>query len=559
MVNDSTKNTSYFFLLDKKGIVCGLSDGTDETFGLCNGVSWKELWPTETLSDGVTFTFEQEDILWQAEIKEIKDEPGQIIKYLATYKYATEAKKKWNENQISRLEQKVQFYEAIISNSNDEIFVTDGHGKVILANPASENNYGVSASNMVGKSVWELEERGAFFPAVTPLVMKEKKKITINQETATGNKLMVTATPVFDNNGAIDIIICNSRDVTSLEDMRKSYQDMKNKVQHNNSSKANRVKEAENNRLIYSENSSLAELMKMLQRIAKTESTVLLEGNTGTGKDLFAKKIHDLSNRKEKNFLKVNCAALPQELIESELFGYKSGAFTGASYKGKVGQFTLANQGTIFLDEIAEIPMTLQPKLLQVIEEQKFTPIGSKSVENVDVRIIAATNRDLKEMVKNNTFRGDLYYRLCVLSVIIPSLEDRKEDIPLLLDYYLNMFCKKHNRRTEISQNAIRYLVAYDWPGNVRELKHLIEQLIVTANSNQIKLEHLPPHITSMSNTIDMIKKFPGDQTLQAYIETIESELIVNSYQKLKSSYKVARELGISQSSAIRKIRKYVK
>jgi PAS domain S-box-containing protein len=547
----SPERNCFHFLLDNNGVVSAVTSDSNHNFDIKPGAKWSEIWPGKTLEDNLYFTFERSTVPWQCRINSLLNAKKENIGYLATCHEII------NDKTDHGLKQKIHFYETIINNSNDEIFITDGKGMIIFANPASEVNYGLNVTEMIGKSVWELEERGIYFPAITPIVLKEKRKITINQETATGKKLIVTATPVFDNKGAINIVICNTRDVTSLEDMKKSYHDMKNKV-HKKERRGKFRNNTESNQLVYTESSPLAELMNILGKVAKTESTVLLQGETGTGKDLFARIIHDSSNRSDKDFLKVNCAALPQELIESELFGYRSGAFTGASSKGKIGQFSLADQGTIFLDEIAEIPIALQPKLLQVIEEQKFIPVGSKTVEEVNVRIIAATNRNLNEMMQKKQFRDDLFYRLCVFSINIPPLKDRIDDIPLLVDHYLKFFNQKHNCSLSISDQAMRCLVAYDWPGNVRELKHLVERLTVTMTSELIKPEHLPDHIISTFNAKEVPSATDHQQSLPSQIEKTEREIILQSYNRLKSSYKVARELGISQSSAVRKIRRYI-
>lgn len=445
---------------------------------------------------------------------------------------------------------KLEFYEKILLNSCDEVYVTDGQGFTIFANPVSEKNYGVSVEDLIGRSVWELEQRGIYFPAVTPLVLKSKKRITIDQETATGKKLMITATPIFNQEGKIEMVICNSRDMTALEDMKRNYDDIKKKAFAKSSSETSGHKE-ESERLVYAADSPLAAVMSTAEKIARTDSTVLLLGESGTGKDLLARGMHHLNYRRDKQFLKVNCAALPRELLESELFGYKPGAFTGASSTGKTGLFALASGGTIFLDEITELPPTLQPKLLQVIEERKFTPIGSAREEKVDVRIIAASNRDLSEMIREGTFRRDLYYRLCVMSVNLTPLRDRKIDIPLLIEHFLTANQEKTDRRVEFSPEALDYLLAYSWPGNVRELKHLIEYLNVVVTGNIILPEHMPAHIVEE-------KAMAVGETLAERLAAYERQIVKKSYQALGSSYRVAENLGISQSSAIRKIRKYI-
>jgi len=454
------------------------------------------------------------------------------------------------QEELSSLRQKVEFYEKILNHSCDEIYVTDSKGITIFANPTSESHYGVPVDRLIGKSIWELEQRGIYFPAVTPMVLQKKKRITIDQETATGKILMITATPVFDDKGRIEMVICNSRDVTALEDMKRNYDEIKRKVL--SIIPSNSAVRQGSGKPVIAAGSPMSDVVRTAERIAVTDSTVLLLGESGTGKDLLARYMHQLNHRRGSQFLKVNCAALPQELIESELFGYKPGAFTGASPKGKTGLFALANGGTIFLDEIAELPLTLQPKLLQVIEEQEFTPIGSDKVEKVDVRIIASTNRDLAAMIEEGRFREDLYYRLCVITVGIPPLRKRKEDIPRLIEHYLEIYADRFKRRIEINPEARVLLMAYDWPGNVRELKHLMEHLFVIVPEQVVGPEQLPPHI-------NVSRGKRGGKTLPEMLDTAERELILESYRQWGSSYKVACHLGISQSSAARKIRKHLK
>ncbi|MDW7739746.1 MAG: sigma 54-interacting transcriptional regulator [Bacillota bacterium] len=556
MKRKEQKNSFYAVLFNQEGYVCGVQKSGNADYSITIGDSWSKIWPGELMQDGNSFLSKGQKITYLVRVSEIRHAQELPFIYLAILQDKEQIGEPQVNESIKDLKKKINFYETIINGSCDEVFITDGKGIIIFANPVSESHYGIPVSEMIGKSVWELEERGIYYPAVTPMVLREKKKITIDQETGIGKKLMLTATPIFNNKNEIEMVICNSRDVTALEDMKKSYHDIKQKV-HNKQTGLCMKKsaEVESSQLVYAGDSPIAELLQMTRRIAQTESVVLLQGETGTGKDLFARQVHDLSSRRNKQFLKINCAALPQELIESELFGYKSGAFTGASPKGKIGRFSLADRGTIFLDEIGEVPLSLQPKLLQVIEEQKFTPIGSSAVEEVNVRIIASTNRDLKRMIGEGAFREDLYYRLCVLSIEIPPLRERKTDIPTLLNHYLGIFSEKHSRKIKLTTDAINVLVNYNWPGNVRELKHLTELLTVTVTTREIKIEHLPPHITQHSKKLF----FPLENSrLETTLEAVERELVTNSYKKHGSSYKVASSLGISQSSAIRKIRKYL-
>jgi PAS domain S-box-containing protein len=558
-VMENSNETEFVILLDQCGQLNGMTNHIDNQSEQDINQLWQEVLPAISLQDGFMIEHKNKSRSWMIEIKEVHND-GQSLYFMAIFNALNDSGKRFKSNRVAKLESKLAFYEKIINNSCDEIFVTDGNGKIVFANPVSEHHHGIPLSEMVGKSVGELEERGIYYPAITPMVLKEKKKITIDQETVAGKKLVITATPVFGKDNNIEMVICNSRDVTALEDTKRSYHDIK-KIVHQKLSidKNGFVEEDPTEQLIFAQNSPFAELMQTSDRIAKTESVVLLQGETGTGKDLIARHIHSLSRRREKQYVKINCAALPQELLESELFGYKRGAFTGASPKGKIGQFSLADGGTILLDEIGEMPLSLQPKLLQVLEEQKFTPIGSHLVEKVNVRIIASTNKDLRAMIEKGRFREDLYYRICVLPITLPPLRERKDDIPLLIDHYLGLFNTKHQRKLKLSPKARACLINYDWPGNVRELKHLTELLSVTVISSIITPDLLPQHITSFTG-IENATWPSGSQKqmLNKTLEVIERDLVIKSYRDLKSSYKVADHLGISQSSAIRKIRKYM-
>ncbi len=535
-------------LFDEKGKVLLYHKALKGILPIDHGVGWNTMLPGTPFRNNAFASFCHSQEIWHVDLSEISDPAGNY--YLALVEKYSPGNRK-TDLEIDRMRQEIAFYQAIMNNACDEVYVTDGQGITIYANPVSEKNYGVPVDELIGKSVWELEERGIYHPAVTPLVLKEKKSITIEQETALGKRLMITASPVFSPEGEIKMVICNSRDITALDDMKNSYRQIKAIVSGTREKRQPRVSRGKGEYPVFSAESPMVDILNMAQKIARTDSTVLLLGDSGTGKDLVAKYIHRLSERKEKPYLKVNCAALPRELLESELFGYKPGAFTGASPRGKAGLFTLADGGTIFLDEIAEIPGDLQPKLLQVIEEQTFTPIGSNEVKHIDVHIIAATNRDLREMIYKGTFREDLYYRLHVLSINIPPLNERREDIPILINHFLTQYARKYKRSLQLSSEALEVLSSYAWPGNIRELKHTMEHLIVMSSSDTVTIQQLPAHIISHAA--------PPGQTLAEILAAVEQDLIIKSYRELGSSYKVAHALGISQSSANRKIRKYLR
>ncbi|MBT4285863.1 MAG: sigma 54-interacting transcriptional regulator [Deltaproteobacteria bacterium] len=307
---------------------------------------------------------------------------------------------------------------------------------------------------------------------------------------------------------------------------------------------------------IIAHNQSMLELIEFAEQIAIVDSTVLIQGKSGTGKGVFAKFIHNQSRRKTAPFLAINCAAIPENLLESELFGYTAGTFTGAEKKGKTGLIELANGGTLFLDEIGELSPKLQAKFLHVIENKEFMPVGGRKIKKANVRIIAATNRNLAEMIKVNAFREDLFYRLNVIGLHIPPLCERPEDIPSLAYSFLRKFDQKYEASHEISQECLDVLVNYPWKGNVRELENLMERFSITIKESVINVHDLPLKFLGQ-NKINL-KNPNSENTALAFLkEQLEKEVIIAAYQKLGSSRKVASSLKISQSSASRLIRKY--
>jgi len=446
--------------------------------------------------------------------------------------------------------------EAIFNSSYDEIYVTDGEGKTLKVNKACERFYGLKAEDIVGKNVSELEKQGLFSPAITPLVLKEKKRITSVQTTKSGQKLVVTANPVFDENGNIIRVVINSRDITELNNLRQRLEDteklMETYQQEITKLRKERLQSAE---IVY-QSTAMKHVVELVEKVAGVDSTVLIQGESGVGKGVIASKIHKLSKRKDGPFITINCGAIPDNLLESELFGYEGGAFTGAKKEGKKGLIELANGGTIFFDEISELPLNLQVKLLYVIQEKKLIRVGSSSYINVDIRIIAATNRDLQQLVKEKKFREDLFYRLNVVPIIIPPLKHRKEDIPILLDYYLKFFSEKYGLQKKLTPDAIEILCSYNWPGNVRELENLIERLIVTIEAFEILPVHLPEYIfhhDKDAENVFVLEICP----LKKATEEVERQLIKKAFARYKNTYRMAEILGVNQSTVVRKMHQY--
>jgi TyrR family helix-turn-helix protein len=298
-------------------------------------------------------------------------------------------------------------------------------------------------------------------------------------------------------------------------------------------------------------------LIDMVIRLATVGSTVLITGESGTGKELIAETIHSNSARKDKPLIKVNCGAIPENLLESELFGYEGGAFTGAKKEGKPGVIELAAGGTLFLDEIGEIPFNLQVKLLRFLQSKEFTRVGGESSITVDVRIVTATNRHLLEMVQQKQFREDLYYRLNVVPVQVPALRERKEDIPALVAHFLQVFNRKYNMNKKISPGVVDNLMRYDWPGNVRELENLIERMVVITIKDIITTADLPSHLCDSTDLNSPYVMVSGIVPLREAVESVEKQLLEKAYAKYKTTRQMAKELKVDASTVVRKAAKY--
>lgn len=429
----------------------------------------------------------------------------------------------------------------------DEIFVTDEKGIVVRVNSTCERHYQLSAEQLVGKHVKELQREGIFYPSATLEVIEKKKPIELVQTTKSGGYLHVRTRPVFDEQGNLRRVISYSRDLTELYQLRKKIEEMDDQLK----TYKKELRETYEHEGLILKSVAMQTIVETIKKVATVDSTVLVLGETGVGKSRFVRHLHEVSHRKNEMFCEINCAALPTNLIESELFGYAGGSFTGANREGKKGILELAHKGTLFLDEIGEMPLEIQAKLLQVLQEKTFRPVGGREVKKVDVRIVAATNRDLAEMVKQGTFRKDLYYRLNVIPIHIPPLRERVEDILPLVYHYLQHFNQKYGRSVKISPSALQMFVEYPWEGNNREIENVIERIVITAE-DLVTIEDLP--LSMQKSTIEQ-----SGQSLYEILEEVERNIILKAYQTYGSSYKVAEALKISQSAAMRKIKKFLK
>lgn len=453
-------------------------------------------------------------------------------------------------NDIKELNDKLNI---IISNSSDGIFVTDGNGRILTINQTSKNFIGVEdESYILGKSVDILEEEGFISSSAIKQAIKKKEKVTIFQTTRTGEKIIVTANPVFNDEGEITKVISNSRSITEILALKEQFMKEKELAEFYKRELEQRKHIEE----IVAESSVMRAIINKAAKVADYDTTVLLLGESGVGKNQIANLIHKLSSRSKYPFVQINCSAIPFNLMESELFGYEGGAFSGAKKEGDIGKLELANNGTLFLDEIAELPLQQQAKLLHVINEKTFMRVGGKEKIQVNLRIISATNKDIEGLVNKGEFREDLYYRLNVIRIKIPSLRERKEDILILIKYYLDFFNKKYGENKSFSTQVLKLLENYEWPGNIRELKNVIEQMIILSENTTIVENDIPENISR--NKSMLYKDIDNIRSLKALIEDTEKDVITTLYNKFRSSYKIADILNISQTTAMRKISKYI-
>lgn len=453
--------------------------------------------------------------------------------------------------ELSSVKELFKELEAIISSSYDGMFIADGNGVVLRVNDAYERITGIKASEVVSKNMKNLVEEGYFDESVTLLVIERRKTITINQTVKKDRKILVTGNPIFDEQGKLFRVVTNVRDITELTNLQSQLIKTKEKtLKYKTELSHLRAQHIEDKETI-SRSAEMERVIELAMKIADVDSTVLISGESGTGKELIAKLIHKQGKGISKPFIKINCAAIPEQLLESELFGYEGGAFTGARKEGKPGLFELSHNGTLFLDEVGDLPLLLQVKLLRAIQEKEIIRVGGTKAITINARIIAATHRDLNIMVKQGTFRKDLYYRLMVVPIYLPPLRNRKEDIPLLIMHFIEKFNHHFGYNKKIMPQVIDKLVSYSWPGNVRELENVIERMMVTAPSEEITANLLPATIWHKAFLPKRGTK------LKEAVEQTEAYLLSEGYKEYGSWQKVADSLGIDRTTVFRKVIKY--
>ncbi|OPY88562.1 MAG: Alginate biosynthesis transcriptional regulatory protein AlgB [Syntrophus sp. PtaU1.Bin208] len=457
-----------------------------------------------------------------------------------------------------------QELENMIASSYDGILITDGEGNVLKINEALLRITELTQEHFIGHKMESLHENGHFvFQSIESLARKKKKIVTGIQKIRTGKEVMVTATPVFDEAGNILRLVTNARDMSeilSLQEQLAQSRELSNRLQ----TEVNRMLEDEwRSHGMITASPAMVEILELSRRVAGSEATVLIQGESGVGKEVLAKLIH-LWSKRQGAFIKVNCGAIPQHLLESELFGYNRGAFTGANKEGKPGICELAADGTLFLDEIEDLPLDLQVKFLQVIQDRAFIRLGGTKVIKVNVRLIAASNRELSRLVAERKFREDLFYRLNVVPITLPPLREREEDIPLLVDYFLSRYNDKYGGGKFLAPALLEKLRNYNWPGNIRELKNMIERMVVTCPGNLIDADFPEIKQSNPSQTPTCEPAGPGKDgpeevfsTLKEVMESVEKDMLSKALKNFRNSRQIGRMLGISHTAVLKKIKKY--
>lgn len=443
--------------------------------------------------------------------------------------------------------------DALIDSIFDGIWVTNADAVTIRVNKALENMTGISAADVEGKHIDISLKEGKYSACVAHRVLKEKRPVSMFDRYENGKCFLNTASPIFDDAGNVWRVVSCIRDMPALEELQNTL--IENESESQNMWNQIRKVEGRGSADFIGASKAMRNVVKDIEKAARSDAIALILGETGTGKNLAAQAVHSAGPRKNEPFVQVNCGAIPSTLIESELFGYDKGAFTGASKSGKIGFFEAAKGGSIFLDEVTELPLHLQAKLLHVLDGHTFTRVGGIQPITLKARVIAATNRPLEDMVAQNEFREDLYYRLNVLSFRMPSLRERPEDIPILARHFLALANAKNSMNKMLKPEVFEYFSRYAWPGNVRELRAIIEYLVAMTGRAHIGLRDLPEKILAHPRDGDA----PGVSSLglKNAVARLERDLIAQAIAEAGSTWKAAKLLKISQASVVRKAQRY--
>ncbi len=466
-------------------------------------------------------------------------------------------------SEMEKLSPQMESYQKIVKQLNtiiesvyDGLYITDGRGITIRVNSSWERITGLRPEDVLGKDTLELEKKGYVSKFVTPLVLKEKTPISIQARTVTNRDVLVTGNPVLGKDGKVEMVVTTVRDLSEMRRLSRELNEAKRLVKHYKTKMERLKKQLSSPPEVVMESKVMQEILELCSQVASTSAPILITGETGVGKEIIARIIHERSPLSMSGpFLKINCSTIPENLLEAELFGYEKGAFTGANKSGKPGLFEMANKGTLVLDEIAELPLSLQAKLLTVLQDYEIKRLGGLKRRKIDVRFICVTNKDLKQMVKQGTFREDLYFRINVIPIHVPPLRERKEDIVPLIHFFLKKFNEKYKKHRAIQHEVVDALLSYKWPGNVRELKNLMERLVIMSRDNTISLSDLPGDIKESLFQLPLKDRL----SLKEMVQHFEIEVIKNTIKRTGSIENAALRLRVNPSTLYRKLQKYKK
>jgi len=444
--------------------------------------------------------------------------------------------------------------------ANIGMWIVNGRGVVLKVNPAAERLIGVTEKEVIGKKITDLEARGVIDQALSPHIMRSRKPLTrLLHVLKTDKYVMASGMPVFDRDGCIVLIAVNELDITLLKNLEGRLEKLRIVAEKYRDELSDLNLQDVKQHGLVAESKEMKQVLHLALKLAHLDvSNILLLGESGTGKGLIAQFIHNNSPRKGRPFVQINCAALPESLLEAELFGFEKGAFTGAATKGKIGLFEMAQNGTLLLDEIGELPRAVQSKLLKCLDDHEIMHIGGLKPININCTIIAATNRDLKTRVSENKFRPDLYHRLNAFHIQMPPLRSRPEDIVALADFYLAEYNRRYKLKKRFSLKAINNLKHYAFPGNVRELKNILKHAVVLSEADLLddvvspgaEADPIPDNVPAVLNR-------SGPHNLSALLDGFERSLLEKALQRCQTTRKMAAYLGTSQSRIARLMKKH--
>lgn len=442
----------------------------------------------------------------------------------------------------------------VLESMTDGVWVCDSNETLVWINSACEQLNDIRRDQVCGKTVDQLQGQGNYDRDVTHQVLRARKPSAIIQKVRSGRTLLVHGVPVFDDNGEVSLVVGTERDLTELNALREQI-DCSRGIQEKMQSELTALSiERFGSDNLVANSGPMQRVLDICLRVANFDSTVLLTGETGTGKSMIAGFIHKSSDRKDKPFLSLNCGAIPEGLIEAELFGYADGAFSGSKKGGKPGLIEAADGGTLLLDEVDSFSMDLQVKLLTFLDTQSFIRVGDTKVREVNVRLIVATNQDLNEHVRRGEFRSDLLYRLNVLPIALPPLRDRLDDLPNLAQLVLKKLSDRYGTQRTLSSDALDVLCRYHYPGNIRELENILERVFILATDECIQVSDLPGHLTE---GLILSHESTSEQSFQNALDQLEHQYLNAACLKHTRQVDIARDLGVSQSTVARMLKKH--